>query len=304
MNKVASIALLLVNVFGVSHVVEAQKMTDVSKHDVASAPTAAIPGQFHEVPFGEPVNPDRCKSGKKGYIYWAAREHVFAFRFDPTKPVYPRSGNPNVVTDVFIPPAPDPTEPEGCYGNPLRGSDMPYMWDHSAQLFEKMAGRRIQTDGMHSFVAIRDQLQLRDDGNELNRKMFFKGKDCQLRKSGMMECQISVGQPEEYNTQVFKIESKLLFNDLKEGHDIYALIHADTASHVFWKNSKAPSGELQNGKALESTINLYSAVRLRDSFRLFPHEVDLLIPYYRSMIRYIADAHVSNYSWTPIKATK
>lgn len=283
-------AALSILLWGSAH---AQQMSDPPKPRTSRPATSAPPVKYGERPNGNPFNPERCKTGKKGYVYWAARDQVFKFRYDPTKPVYPRTGNPNVVGMEDIPPAPVPSEPEGCYGNPLRGGGVPYMRHHGAELFHDLTGREINTaaggGGLHAHFAIRERRLLLADDNELNKKMFLSGNNCRPRKSGIVECEISKGTKEDdYHTQALKIESKLIFKDANEARDIYVIVYADTVSHLSLE---------KHGKAIRSSFDLYKSVRLHDSFRIFPNEIDLLIPYYRGMIRYVMDAHVLGYQW-------
>lgn len=251
------------------------------------------PEQSSERAYGEPFDPSLCKSGREGYVYWAARDQVFAFPLDPNKKVYARSRNPNRYQHEDIPPPPDPNQPEGCYANPLRGGSVPYMEAYSAILFHKIIGRRIQIvfggPDSHTQFAIPDERHFRDDPNRLSERLFREAKDCQRRESGMIECQITTGRGVEYNTQVFKVESRLLFPDSQQRRDLYVVAEADIPSDLSLKTY---------GKALESSIDLYNSVRLQDSFRVFPGEVDRLIPYYAGMIRFITAAHVNHYDWT------
>lgn len=271
----------------------AQQMSDPPKPRTSRSATSAPPVKYGERPNGNPFNPERCKTGKKGYVYWAARDQVFKFRYDPTKPVYPRTGNPDVVGMDDIPPAPVPSEPEGCYGNPLRGGGVPYMRHHGAELFRKLAGREIDTTTgrawSHGYFALAERL-VHDDQNEFNKKMFLGGDNCRSHRSGIVECEISKGTKENnYQTnQALKIEARLVFRDTKETRDIYVIVYNDIASYLSLE---------KNGKAIRSSFDLYNSVRLLDNLRIFPNEIDLLIPYYRGMIRYVMDAHVPGYQW-------
>ena len=115
----------------------------------AGSPAAARPsgqlsplaGAPKEAPQPKPFDPTLCKGGENGYVYWAARDQVFKFRFDPALPLYPRLGRIVMRGEVVaagmteIPPAPDPSAPEGCFGNPLRGRSVPYMREFSDKLF-------------------------------------------------------------------------------------------------------------------------------------------------------------------------
>ncbi len=291
MIKVLSIAFLSM-IVSLTSVVEGAAITDESGRQNISPSSGPKLPVHQEVPFGEPVNPDRCKNGKgrKGYIYWAAGDQTFAFRFNAAIPLYPRIGNPLMMPDEFIPPAPEPSEPEGCYGNPLRGSGVPYMWDYSVTTFEKLMGRTllVADSRTHVQLAIQDRQHLRDDPNEFNRKQFLKGKSCRTRAPGITECSIDTGRPKQYSTQLLRIQSDLLFDGQKDGRDIYVMIQSDNGYALYLEKV---------GKELQSTIDLYGAVRIRDNFRIRQDEFDRLVPYYRAMINYIVDARVTDYSW-------
>ena len=80
------------------------------------------------------------KHGDKKYVYWAAGEQVFRFRFDPAIPLRPLSvyrevAGMHLKAAEEIPPPSDPKELEGCYLNPFRAGNVPYMRE-----FEKVPG--------------------------------------------------------------------------------------------------------------------------------------------------------------------
>jgi hypothetical protein len=64
--------------------------------------------------------------------------------------------------------------------------------------------------------------------------------------------------------------------------------------------SFAPNG--QTWLSAKSRIILFGNVSLESDFLLFPQEIDLLIPYYSGLIRYVLEAHVPDYKWTVTKA--
>jgi hypothetical protein len=114
----------------------------------AAPPKAEEERKSTELP--EPFNPAKCKHGDKKYVYWAAGDQVFRFKFDPAVPL--RSTAEFGLTGVRlnakreVPPAPDPTETEGCYLNPMRADGVPYMDKFDAQLFQAIVGRKLQTN--------------------------------------------------------------------------------------------------------------------------------------------------------------
>ena len=95
-------------------------------------------------------------------------------------------------------------------------------------------------------------------------------------------------QKEDYTvTHEFKIGKQLLPKN-REVPDIYFAI---------WNDAAADVNNGMNGKALISSFDLYGGVRFENSIRLFPEEIDLLVPYYSGLIRYVLDAHVTDYRW-------
>jgi len=75
--------------------------------------------------------------------------------------------------------------------------------------------------------------------------------------------------------------------------DVFLAIENDVASGV------SPE---KNGQALVSGFDLYGSVRLLDNFRVFPQEIDSVIPYLRGLISYMTTAHVAGYQWSSVKS--
>src|SRR6185436_11956811 len=88
-----------------------------------------------------------------------------------------------------IPPAPAPNEPEGCYGNPLRGGEVPYIDRHGAELFHKLANRKIDSvyGWKYRYFALSERL-LNSSDNELYKKLYERKDNCWQRLSGIFEC--------------------------------------------------------------------------------------------------------------------
>jgi hypothetical protein len=261
-----------------------------------AASTTSAPSDAAEL--SPPVNPAKCKTGDKAYVYWAAKDQVFRFKYDPALPIHPYPESLLTRGMHFdarqeIPPAPDPSEPLGCYGNPLRALQIPYMAAFDAELFQKLAGRKLDrlTAGPRGFYALPTNFYANgDDG-----KLFRGSKDCWQRSSGVHECLLAnpMGKDRtDYSiSHAFRIDKNLLPKH-PQVSDIYFVVWNDAASGV-------RSG--QNGKVVDSRIYLFGNVFLESSFRIFPQEIDLLIPYYSGLIRYVLDAHVPDYKWTATK---
>ena len=236
-----------------------------------------------------PFDPVNCKAGDKKYVYWAARDQVFRFKYDPKETLYPLPESQAVGTTLKakkeVPPAPVPSEPEGCYGNPLRAFSMPYMQTFVGSLFRKVVGRDLGSAEGGFFAGSLDRYGLHTN------KLFLESTNCWTRESGIEECLLNnaVGKrKEDYTvTHEFRIRKQLLPKH-QEVTDIYFSLWNDAAASV-------DSG--RNGKALISSFDLYGGVRFENSIRIFPNEIDLLVPYYSGLIRYVLDAHVNDYQW-------
>jgi hypothetical protein len=178
-------------------------------------PTPAATSSTKKLP--EAFNPTRCKTGNKSYVYWAAGSQVFQFKYNPTEPIYPiaESDSVGITLDAKreVPPAPNPKEPEGCYGNPLRAGGMPYISTYAGELFHKVTGRKIDigTAGVRGYGAIPSGL--RNTGlNRLAKLWFSESKICWKRTSGMDECipVNSVDKDDYKRSHFFKIEKRML----------------------------------------------------------------------------------------------
>ena len=275
----------------------------------ASAQTANTPSSLNaygETGNGPPVDPARCKTGDKRFVYWAARDQVFRFRFDPSLPLYPRTGRDGeggqaVMGYADIPPAAVPGEPEGCEGNPLRGGAVPYMRGHGAALFRRLAGREINlaTDARpwgHGYFALPRRL----DGQDDNRRYaeWFRGKRaCWTHASGIVECMDGTKpDPADFRSaHVLKIEGRLVAEPATPAPEaLYVLLGRDAQTDL---------SRDKNGFAVQGGFDLYGSVRLLDTIRLFPAEIDLLVPYYRGLIQYLHQAHVPGYRWAVRKTS-
>lgn len=242
------------------------------------------------------INPARCKTGNRAYVYWAAKDQVFRFKYDPAHPIHRYPESKLTVGMHFdakqeIPPAPNPAEPLGCYGNPLRALEIPYMDAFDAELFQKLAGRKLDFGvRMRGFYA----LPTNYFESSVQEKIFRGSNNCWKRTSGIHECLLvnAIGKERtDYDiTHALRIGKDLLPKNAQVS-DVYASISL--------LGPLAPNG--QKWLAVDSKILLFGNVLLESNFRIFSQEIDLLIPYYSGLIRYVLNAHVSNYQWTSSK---
>jgi len=272
-------------------VVSACKPTEKPVAEQATSQSGLVASTESTAPAPKPppFDPATCKAGDKNYVYWAARDQVFRFQYNPKEPLYPLPESQAVGTTLKakreVPPAPVPSEPEGCYGNPLRAFSVPYMQTFVGSLFRKIVGRDLGSVEGGYFAGSLDRYRLHTN------KLFLESTNCWVRDSGIEECLLSNAadkQKEDYTvTHEFRIRKQLLPKH-REVPDIYFSIWNDAAASV-------DSG--RNGKALISSFDLYGGVRFENSIRIFPNEIDLLVPYYSELIRYVLDAHVTDYRW-------
>lgn len=261
---------------------------------------AALAANEQTVPENKPeaVNPARCNKGNKAYVYWAAKDQVFRFKYDPAQPIHPYPESLLTIGKHFdalqeIPPAPIPSEPLGCYGNPLRALQVPYINAFEAELFQKLAGRKFDrgVTAVGGFYALPTNYY----ESSVEERVFRKATNCWLRPSGIHECLLpnitGKKQPEYLVAHPLKIEKDLLPRH-PQVSDVYVTVQL--------YGSFAPNG--QKWLSAKSRILLFGNVSLESDFLLFPQEIDLLIPYYTGLIHYVLDAHIPDYKWSVTKA--
>ncbi len=255
----------------------------------------------------KPFNPSSCKTGDKKYVYWAAKDQVFRFKFDPKMPLYPRGWweheiRPPSHWQKEVPPAPMPSEPEGCFGNPLRAGMVPYMQVIDEAEFLKLFGPR-PTSGKNSSGRIAPTFSRNENGfltsshsisdslyAESLRKKQMVGKDCWQRSPGILECLISKGTDRnDYTINRYITIENILPPEYAGTSNLYVSIHNDVAFMV----------NRANGLSAQSRTSLLDVVLLTTDIRIFPNEIDKLKPYHLRLIRYVLDAHVPGYQWTP-----
>jgi hypothetical protein len=114
-----------------------------------------------------------------------------------------------------------------------------------------------------------------------------RSRHCRQRPSGIVECLTGPGEElEDYSiNRVLRIPRELLAPDDALATDLYLGIEVDP-----------------NGRAMvTSQFDAYGAVRLLDHFRILPGEIDLLIPYYRTLLGVLRAARVPAYRWNPVR---
>ena len=239
-------------------------------------------------------NPVNCKTGDKKYVYWAAKDQVFRFKFDPKEPLYPRGWWVNDARlasawQKVVPPAPMPTEPEGCFGNPLRAGEVPYMNTVAEVEFFRLFGRKPISEVNNSGYVGKTDMTAANHSFESSTKRFLTEKDCWLRAPGLWECLVSKGT----DRSDYSINRQLIIVDVLPYEsagirDLYIGLLNDTLAML----------NRSYGLLAESRIGLFDSVLLATEVRLFPNEIDKLKPYHLAMIRYVLDAHIQGYQWT------
>ena len=275
----------------------AAAMQQAPSAQVIPTPKAMTSGPSSTQELSPPVNPAHCKTGNKAYVYWAAKDQVFRFKYDPALPIHPYPERLLTIGIHFdarqeIPPAPIPSEPLGCYGNPLRALQIPYMDAFEAELFQKLWRRNLVRRAAH--ISGFDALPTNYYEFSLQERLFRKSTDCWQRPSGIHECLLADGTKKERTdykgAHPLKIEKELLPKH-PEVSDVYFTVQLE--------GPLAPNG--QAWMTAKSQILLFGNVNLQSDFLLLPQEIDLLIPYYSGLIRYVLDAHVPDYKWTAAK---
>ncbi len=260
----------------------------------AVAPGDYVPLKPKQVPGDAsvpvPVDPARCSKGDKKYIYWAAKEQVFRFPFDPNLPVYAipdrdLSGQA-LRARQEIPPPPDPKEPEGCYGNPLRGLSMPYFSDFSARIYEEFTGRPAKSGYYYGGNANAWETEFGPGfwpGN--SERAFKKRPHCRTRDSGLQICLVNKDQD---------------LSTFNPAH-VYGIPRSMLPSYVGNKDVRflalttlGPSSEFV---AIESYFKLFGNVLIMLTPTLKPSEIDVMISYHGKLIQYVIDAHIPDYDW-------
>ncbi|TWO67780.1 hypothetical protein FN976_25690 [Caenimonas sedimenti] len=245
-----------------------------------------------------PFDPEKCTSGDKRYVYWAARDKVFRFLYRADIPLYPRTGRNGengipIPGYMNVPPAPMPQEPEGCFGNPLRGGSVPYMRAFTEESFRRLVGRplNISSDAawVHGHFAMSDH-HLRDSRERSYRLRFEKQTQCRTLDADITECLLQRGSFDNYRlSRALKIPGSLLYPAKTSVTDLHLLLRSDIASQV------DPS---INGQVVQSEVDLLGAVRLLNSFRIFPNEIKHIAPFLKGQIDRIHAAYVPSYLWT------
>ena len=273
---------------------EANQPVQIEQSPVAeSARPVPIP-----VPILPAVDPAKCKPGHGNYVYWAAGDQVFRFKFDPDEPLHPTPdknewGNPQVSGREDVPSAPVPSEPMGCYGNPLRAGEVPYVYSFDKRLSNNIFGRKLDLCcGRGSTFSTRSRTFGKSGvGGSLSR-LYSTATKCRERKPGIRECGLGAmtGWDDYRASHIFKIDKALLSSNSEVADVLFSL---------------SGLGVTVDGKKtdrdMQSQINLYGDVQLDISVQVLENEFDLIAPYLSGLINYVVQAHVPNYQWTVAK---
>lgn len=234
----------------------------------------------------KPVDPSKCSSGDKNYIYWAANSHVFQIPFNSAEPIYPIAERD--VTGIHlkakreIPAPPDKNEPEGCYGNPLRGVSMPYVKNYEARLYEQLFRRPYNVgaagDGVYAVPS--SYQSVRQRGNRLS---LSKRKVCWNRNEDLREC-VAAGQERK---------------DYSSAH-IFTLTSARQKQlgigeiHFSVKYGLSPSNATVT---VESDFLVFESVLVSLNPEIYPNELGLMNVYHQEIIEFIAGSYLPTYRW-------
>lgn len=269
------------------------------------APGAAVQTQPADRASNPPraFDPSTCKGGQKGYVYWAARDQVFKFRFDPTIPLYPRLdsvlSNGQTLEEIKeIPSAPDPSAPQGCFKNPLRGGEVPYMEEFSERLHLSIFGQSKNKTTSHVRRTYYSELNKgleRISSNEFRINAINKISGCRLRNSGINEC------PTTNSNNFYDYSGNRML--LIKSHLISSNKNTPNVALSLWKPYH-PKKSITNGVTIDmgGDFILFNSVYVYEAFVIWSNQIDLLIPYYSALIQYVTSAHVPHYAWTQAKA--
>jgi hypothetical protein len=196
-------------------------------------------------------------------------------------------GGMRVMGYDAIPAAPNPRAPEGCHDNPLRGGEVPYMRELAAQQFAKAAGRAYDTRTplawAHGFIALFEwQVGSSTSARLAHRAHGLPGSPCRERASGILECLTTPARTfeDDQSGRIVRLPRHLLASDDALSSDVYVAI--------------APAF---GRPMLDSEFDVYESVRVKNNFYFHPGEIDLLIPYFKSLINYLRDGRQKTYAW-------
>lgn len=238
------------------------------------------------------IDPAKCRSSDKSHVYWAAKDQVFKFPFNPDKPIF--YVDEKAVTGIHlrarkeIPQAPNPNEPEGCRDNPLRGLSVPYMSSYEAALYERLFGRSYKKGWQgNGFYAVPTGYESGIYGKSIDQATIQR-QSCRTRESGIRECVKVAGQKlGDYSyAHVLKINAFTL-----EGY-------SQNEIQFLAQYNLAPSNAFVNVK---SNTLLFGNVLLSINPAILPVEIDAMIEYHKELVRYMVRSHVGAYPWASRK---
>jgi hypothetical protein len=239
-----------------------------------------------------PVDPARCAKGDKKYIYWAAKDQVFRFPFDPNLPVYAipdrdLSGQA-LRARKEIPPPRDPKEPEGCYGNPLRGLGMPYFTEFAKRVYRNLMGRPQRPSASGIYFSGRASASQTEFGTGfwpgLGVRALQDRPHCTTRASGIHMCLMNNNQdPNAFASAHVYVIPRAMLPSYAGNKDIPITVQNTLGSHK-WVYA-------------ESNFKLFDNVLIRLNPEILPGEIDAMVSYLANLIRYVIDGHVPDYDW-------
>lgn len=237
-------------------------------------------------------DPAMCRSGDKAYVYWAAGDQVFKFPFNPDQPILPV--DEQAVTGIHlrakmeIPPAPNPSEPQGCRDNPLRGLSVPYMTSFEASLYQRLFGRSFKTGSQgHGFFAVPKGYGRGTYVTSIEHS--FKARhSCRVRSSKILHCLTRTGEDFDNYSSAHVLRIDAFEIDGFTQNQIYFLAQYDLApSNIYI--------------AIKSSFVLFGSVLLSINPTVLPREIDSMAEYHRELVGYLVKARVAAYSWASRK---
>ena len=165
------------------------------------------------------------------------------------------------------------------------------MHQHANEVFRKLAGRDLDHGtadrSVHNgFFAFPERMRA-DDRNAFNARQFAQRTQCVDRAEGVRQCMDarSAGPQDFGIAHVLRLPGSAVFAGTRlPPQDLFIVLQADAAPH-------------SAGLALRSSFDLFGSVRLLESWRLQPGEIDLLVPYYRGLVRHLAEAYLPVFRW-------
>lgn len=234
----------------------------------------------------KPIDLAKCSTGDRSYVYWAANRHVFQIPFNSAEPIYPTAGK--AITGIHlkarhqIPAPPRPNDPEGCYGNPLRGLSMPYVKSFEAKLYEELFGRPYNSgsdgDGIYAVPLGYQSSRQRVNLESLNRHQICRDRTVNLRECTLTE----QGRGNYSQAHIFILASPRLKQlGINEIH--FSVQHALAPANLTVE--------------VKSTFSLFDSVLVSLNPEIRPNELESMTIYHQKIIEFIVGSHLPSYRW-------